>query len=303
MKNLILILVGILLFAAVAFVVALLVIQHSNGSVVSGGVKRKYLLYVPPSYDPSTPTPLVISMHGFSDWPAHQMNMSGWNELAAQEGFIAVYPMGTGLPLRWKLYDYEDPQANPTQDILFIADLIDQLSRQYNIDPARIYANGLSNGGGMAQALACTLSERIAAVGSVSGAYLYPLAKCTSGRAVPMIAFHGTADPIVPYNGGSSKSFDIPFPSIPNFIKWIAEINRCTLNIEEIFDGETVSGIRYKGCRENADVVFYSIEDGGHSWPGGKAMPHWMVGETNQEVNATRLMWEFFKEHPLAKTP
>jgi len=280
-----------------ALLVIRLMIYHSNGSLVSNGIKRKYILYIPTSYDPSSPTPLVISLHGFGDWPAHQMHMSGWNKLADEEDFIAVYPMGTGVPLRWKLYDYRDATGNPTPDILFISDLIDQLSQAYNIDAQRIYANGLSNGGGMAQALGCALSERIAAVGSVAGAYLYPLTKCNSGKAIPMIAFHGTADSVVPYNGGPSKSFDIPFPAVPDLMQQIAIMNGCTENAQVMYDGATVQGIQYGNCSDNADVVLYIIEGGGHSWPGGKAMPYWLVGETNQEINTTRLLWEFFKAH------
>lgn len=112
-----------------------------------------------------------------------------------------------------------------------------------------------------------------------------------------MIAFHGTADPVVPYNGGPSKSFDIPFPAIPDLMQQIAVMNGCTEEVQTIYDGATVQGSQYGNCRDNADVVLYTIEGGGHSWAGGKAMPRWIVGNTNQEINATRLMWDFFKAH------
>jgi len=278
-----------------------LVIHHSNGSLISQGVKRKFILHVPASYDPSLPTSLVISMHGFGDWPAHQMHMSGWNNLADKEGFIAIYPMGTRFPMRWQLYDFKNPAGNPTADIHFISDLIEYLERKYNIDPARIYANGLSNGGGMAQALSCTLSNQIAAVGSVSGAYFYPLKACQPTRPVPVIAFHGTADTIVPYQGGPSERFPLPFPCIPEFMEKLAQRNGCTVAPIEQTISPNVHSISYTGCNVNADVVFYSIQGGGHSWPGGKAMPRMVVGETNHEINATRLIWDFFKEHSLLK--
>ena len=112
-------------------------------------------------------------------------------------------------------------------DVRFISDLIDKLQQDYVIDPTRIYVNGLSNGGGMTYLLACELSERIAAVGSVSGAYLYPLEDCQPERPVPLIAFHGTADPIVPFIGGPSRSFDIPFPVIPDWMAAYAAKNGC----------------------------------------------------------------------------
>jgi len=290
-------------FTIIAFVFGVfwIVIHQSNYSLISNKIKRKYILYLPASYDPYTPTSLVISMHGFGDWPGHQMRMSGWNDLADEKGFIMVYPMGTHFPLRWQLYDYENPAANPTADIRFITDLIDHLEEEYNIDPRRIYVNGLSNGGGMAQALSCTLSDRIAAVGSVSGAYVYPLDACQPVRPVPMIAFHGTADAIIPYQGGPSERFPQSFPSIPEFMEQIAQRNGCTASPVEQTVSQNVHSISYTGCTTNADVVFYTIEGGGHSWPGGKIMPHMIVGETNMEINATRLMWNFFQAHPLRK--
>lgn len=150
-------------------------IHRSNGNLFSGGMKRHYILHLPADLDPSKPNALVLSLHGFGDWPAHQMRMSGWNDLADQEGFIVVYPMGTKVPLRWKLYDFQDSTGNPTTDIRFIADLIEQLSQHYTIDPARIYVNRLSKGGGMAQAVGCALSEHIAAGSPIKTDPDYPL--------------------------------------------------------------------------------------------------------------------------------
>ena len=82
--------------------VAYLLFNRTNGTIVSSGERRSYLLYVPRTYDPSTPTPLVISLHGYSEWPAHQMQMTHWNDLAGQYGFIVVYPSGTRFPKRWR---------------------------------------------------------------------------------------------------------------------------------------------------------------------------------------------------------
>lgn len=302
LKTILTILIGFFSVLVCTLSIGWLVIHHSNGSLISQGVKRKFILHVPVAYDPSIPTPLVISMHGFGDWPAHQMHMSGWNNLADEEGFIVVYPMGTRFPMRWQLYDFKNPAGNPTADIHFISDLIKYLEQAYNIDPAQIYANGLSNGGGMAQALSCTLSNQIAAVGSVSGAYFYPLETCRPTRPVPMIAFHGTADTIVPYQGGPSERFPLPFPCIPEFMKNLAQHNGCTAIPIEKTVSLNVHSISYTDCTNNADVIFYTIEGGGHSWPGGKAMPRMIVGETNMEINTTRLMWEFFQAHPLNRS-
>ena len=136
---------AIVLLVAIAFRVA----NRTNGTIISAGEKRTYLLYVPGSYDPSRPAPLVVTIHGFAQWPAHQMQITHWNDLADEYGFIVVYPAGTGFPLRWRIVGGSSSEGNPMQDVTFISDLISQLEAEYNIDPTRIYANGLSNGGGM----------------------------------------------------------------------------------------------------------------------------------------------------------
>lgn len=272
--------------------------RRSSGSIISNGKKRSYLLYVPRSYSPQKPTPLVISLHGFKDYPARQMRKSGWNRLAEKEGFLVVYPWGGGIPAAWQLYNYKDPLQNPTQDILFISDLIDHLESRFNIDPSRIYANGLSNGGGMSVALACTLSERIAAVGSVVGAYFYPLESCQPARPVALIAIHGTADKLVAYHGGSSERFDYPFPSIPAFMKNFALKNGCNPNPVGREINDNVHSTHYPG---KADVVLYTIEGGEHAWPVGKRLPRWLAGNASTAIDATQVLWEFFKTHPLSR--
>ncbi|MCX6032069.1 MAG: hypothetical protein NT169_22580 [Chloroflexi bacterium] len=274
-------------------------INQADGQIVSGGQRRSYLLHVPASYDPAIPAPLVISIHGFAEWPAHQMQISRWNDLADRHGFIVVYPAGTGFPRRWQTSGQAPAPADPLGDVRFIADLMDALAQRYNIDPTRVYANGLSNGGGMSYLLACQLADRIAAVGSVSGAYLFPLSACQPTRPVPFIAFHGTADPIVPYVGGPSASFALPFPVVPDFIAAWAGRSGCDASPVPLPANGEVSGVQYTGCRAGADVIFYTIAGGGHAWPGGDSLPRFIVGHTTQDMDATAVMWAFFSQHPL----
>ena len=192
-------------------------IKKPNGQIESSGKSREFLLYVPESYDPTRLTPLVISLHGFIQWPGHLMWTSHWNEVADEYGFIVVYPSGTGIPKRWNTHNWSGASMLISSEVQFISDLIDDLEDHYNIDPTRIYANGLSIGGGMAFLLACRLSERITAIGSVSGAYLMPWDECQPARPVPAIIFHGTADPIVPYQGSELNAFGFIF-SGPAFL-------------------------------------------------------------------------------------
>lgn len=271
-----------------------------HGRIISGGEERSYVLHIPGSYDPtSTPYPLVISMHGFAEWPGHQMEISRWNEAADRHDFFVVYPAGTGFPLHWRISGEDGRTDVPMTDVEFISDLIDVLLDRYPIDPARIYANGLSNGGGMADMLACTLSDRIAAVGGVAGAYLFPPKLCRPTRPVPVIAFHGTADPIVPYAGGGSFSPHSDFLPVREWAAGWAARNGCW---EESMVQSTVGEINttsYGGCRENAGVVLFTIFGGGHTWPGGEPLPELLTGRTTREIDATAEMWRFFYRNPM----
>ena len=275
--------------------------NRTNGEMISSGVKREYLLIVPESYDPATPTPLVISLHGFAEWPAHQAQISGWDHLAEQEGFIVVFPSGTGFPKRWSAHGQELDSHDPLIDVTFISDLIDKLELEYNIDQSRIFVNGLSNGGGMSYLLACALSESIAAFGGVAGAYMLPGDQCILSRPVPVIAFHGTADRIVPYNGTPTARYGLSLPAIPDWINEWVNRNECVDRPIDLPTSGMVTGVIYSSCKQNAEVIFYTIQDGGHTWPGGEALPEFLTGQTTKDIDATSVMWQFFKLHPLEK--
>ena len=293
--------IGVPVLLVLVLVVSVAVLDRTNGSIVSSGKPRSYLLYVPPSYDRTKPTPLVISMHGAAGWPAQQMNLSGWNRLAESQGFIVVYPSGSDVPKIWHV----DRGAGLTRDVTFISALIDTLEATYNIDPTRIYANGLSAGGGMAFVLSCTLSDRIAAVGLVAAAQPMDRGWCTDQRPVPMIAFHGAADPIVPYQGGPLgdpfNPVKVMFPAVRDWVAGWARRNRCGPKPVESGVAPDVTHIEYTGCAGDATVVLYTIQGGGHSWPGGKPLPEWWVGPTSRSIDATSEMWTFFRAHQLLR--
>lgn len=295
--RIILVLITLALFVVLAGALAFRIANRTNGTILSGGVERAYLLYVPESYDPSAPTPLIITIHGYAQWPAHQMQLTRWNDLADEYGFLVVYPAGTQFPMRWRTSGAPGTETDPAIDVAFISGLIDKLEQEYNIDPNRIYANGLSNGGGMSFVLSCQHSDRIAAVGLVAGAYLTPWEACSPTRPVPAIIFHGTEDPIVPFQGGPSRSFDLPFPVIDDWVDTLASRYGCTGALETIPASGSASGVRFTDCA--ADLVYYTIEGGGHTWPGGEPLPERIAGTTTADIDATGLMWEFFQQHPL----
>ena len=279
--------------------------NQTNGTIVSSGKEREYLLHVPKAYDPTRPMPLVISLHAAALWPATQMETSQWNKAADQHGFIVVYPSGTRMapvPLLPSLPAWPmKSEAGRMENVRFISELIDTLEATYSIDSTRIYVNGISNGGGMAFVLSCTLSDRIAAVGTVAAAQELPWSWCTDSRPVPMIAFHGTADRIVPYGGGSSPISPMLIPSVPTWVASWARRNGCGPKPVESAVAADVMRAEYTNCSEGAGVVLYTVQGGGHAWPGGKPMPAWLVGPTSSGIDATAEMWAFFRQHRLPR--
>lgn len=282
---------GVAAVAAMRFYAA----YGSTGSIVTSGRTRDYTLFVPAAYDGSRPVPLVVSLHGAGLWGAAQREISRWDAVAEREGFIVVYPSGTGraAPKVWRV----SRGAGLERDVRFISDLIDTLSARLNIDQARIYANGLSNGGGMSFVLSCRLSHRIAAVGMVGAAYTLPFHWCEDRRPVPAIMIHGTADPVTRYAGGKSWVAPRPFPSIPGWAAHWARRNRCARGPVDSQVAPRVVRRLYDDCAAGADVVLLAIQGGGHTWPGGRRVPAWLAGRHTDDIDASSVMWTFFRVH------
>jgi len=272
--------------------------NRTTGTIrTSAGETREFILHVPASYDAGKPTPLVISIHGAINWPSFQMALSQWNRVADEHGFIVVYPAGDGGgPKVWHLRGLETKRRQ-APDIVFISELIDTLAARYNIDRARVYANGLSNGGGMTFALSCTLADKIAAFGPLASAVTDAIDWCESGA--PVIAFHGTADPLAPYEGGKVFIAPMAFPSIPQWIAGWARRNGCAPGPVDSAVNADVAKREYVGCANGADALLYTVKGAGHQWFGGMQGPEWLLGPFSRSVDASRVMWEFFRQHPL----
>jgi polyhydroxybutyrate depolymerase len=219
---------------------------------------------------------------------------------------------GTGYPLQWNSW-----LLNPTNipdDVQFFRDVVTDLSQFANVDPSRIYVNGFSNGGGMAIRIACEAEDIVAAAGSVSGVITAIPDNCAPSRPVPLIAFHGTEDPILYYEGGEASFPPVlawllgmrspPEPERPRSVTlaaevWVAEwaeLNGCLSTKDIPATGDT-SSVRYADCRDDAGVVFYTIGGGGHTWPGGGWIP--LMGKTSQDISASAAMWGFFETYSL----
>lgn len=264
-----------------------------NATITSDGLQRTYRLHVPTGYDPRQMIPLVLALHGHGGTAADQERRSNYSALADQQHFLVAYPQGIVGPdhrTGWATYGQKDPEVN---DVLFISDLLTVLQQQLCVDPHRIYATGLSNGGGMTNLLACQMAGRIAAFAPVAAA-IYPIpGGCHPTRPVPYLEFHGTSDPVVYYNGRDALHF---LPVMQTMQNW-ATLDGCTSGPTTFFQQADVTGLQWTNCQDGVVVQHYRINGGGHSWPGA-TLPS-IYGTTTHTISATILGWQFFQHAQL----
>jgi len=271
-------------------------------SLTAGGRERIYLLHLPPAYDGKRPLPLVIVLHGGGGNAPSAVQMTGFSEKADKEGFVVVYPNGSGR-LKNRLLTWKSGNCcgyaldNNVDDVGFIRALIDELEKTRAIDPKRVYITGMSNGGMMTYRLACELSDKIAAAAPVAGAL--NLDNCHPAHPVSMIIFHGTADEHVLYDGGeplkrvdTHRRVDKSVSFAVNF--WVKQ-DGCSETPQREEKGNIRTEV-YRGGKDGAEVTLYTVKGGRHAWPGGEA--YVLGSEPTREISATDLMWEFFAGHP-----
>ena len=283
--------------------------------LVVGGAPRWYLLTTPSPYSPGpsptavspsattpVPRPLVLDFAGLGESATVQAAMSQFGALGQTEGFVVAFPQGTGDPVRWDMTGLVS--SNP--DLAFVTAMLDQVEATQCIDTSRVYASGFSDGAYMASALACAMSDRFTAIGAVSGLQLPT--KCSTVRPVPIITFHGTADPILPFSGGTgtahltqllddTEATPTPIPTVVR--EWAARDGCATTSVDTDVANQVV--LHNYRCPAGIDVQFYSIVGGGHSWPGSlsSASESATDGPTTFQINATSLMWSFFQRFQL----
>jgi polyhydroxybutyrate depolymerase len=273
--------------------------QMESGSFQFEGAKRDYIVFLPEIYNGIDKLPLMLALHGYTLNAQQQMKYSRMNVVADTGGFIVVYP--NALHATWNSGIYDSPQAPPNpnvNDVGFIDALIDTLSAHYSIDLDRVYSSGFSNGGFMSFRLACELSNRIAAIGSVAGVISHSIASgCDAEHKTPVIMIHGTQDTTVPYRGAQG------FHSVEYTLNRWVSFNLCTesdtLAMPDLdaSDGSTVVRIRYRHPSDSVSVILYKVINGGHSWPGGdKTQFSWPdLGNTNMDINSSAEIWNFVK--------
>lgn len=256
------------------------------------GRERTYHVHVPPSYDPTAPTPLVLNFHGYTSNANQQELLSGAHDAADAAGFIVVHPEGIGARQSWNAGGVccGTAAAEQVDDVGFVDAMLDALAAELCVDPARVYSTGMSNGGFLSHRLACELSDRIAAIAPVAG--VIAVTECEPERPVPVLHFHGTLDTVVPYDGHEQNNF----PSVAETMSAWAERNGCDAEPTETLAEGMTRCETWSGCDAGAEVVLCTTEGAGHTWPGGFPVPS--LGHTTNDISATDAAWEFFTRHP-----
>jgi polyhydroxybutyrate depolymerase len=266
------------------------------------GRGRSYTLYTPASVNWNQPVPIVFAFHGGAGNAESAIRMSGFNEVADQNGFIAVYPDGTGRLSDEKLLTWNGgtccgyAQKENVDDVGFVRAMLTDLQSLVNIDAKRIYATGMSNGGILSHRLACEAADLFAAVAPVAGTLNF--SPCNPSQPISVIEFHGTDDQHILYNGGAGpKSLvNVDFASVQDSVGFWASFNGCNSRPQtNAFDD--IHHETWTGCTSSTAVELYTIIGGGHSWPGGQG--GWVGSDQpTTTISASQLIWKFFAAHP-----
>jgi polyhydroxybutyrate depolymerase len=257
-----------------------------------GGRPRTVIVHSPPNL--RDPTALIFNLHGSGGTAAGQEAYSNMDQRADELGFIAAYAQGdiaSGVGFVWNvpgqpLGDGSPVPAGAADDIAFFAQAIASLEQRYPVDPKRVYFSGFSGGGRMTSQVGCDLSSVVAAIAPVAG-LRFPV-PCNGARQVPVVAFHGTADSVNPYNGNGAPYWT---ESVPSAEQHWGVHDGCDSTLTTSAAATGVQLAAYKGCGGGADVELYITEGADHIWPGAAG--------SSDPIDATALMWSFFAAHPL----
>lgn len=282
-----------------------------------GGLGRSYIVHVPPQASGTSALPVILNFHGAGSNAAQEERYSGMDATADRDGFIAVYPNGTGRgtqALTWNaggccLY----AERNRIDDVGFTRVMLDDLASRVHIDRTRVYATGISNGGMMVFRLGVEASDRIAAIAPVEGALMVE----TSGpaRPVPLMLFNSVDDRFVPYAGRigliGRMSHATRYPSMPSVDDELQRWRRFDGCPDEAKVGPALKGAagstnadnsatRYEWapCAGGTRIVLWKLTGSGHVWPGTMHSLSWL-GRSTQVISANDQMWQFFRDFSL----
>jgi polyhydroxybutyrate depolymerase len=294
--------------------------QTTEITLLVAGTSRRALVHLPKNAMGTAPLPLVLMLHGMGGTAENVIKETGWMAKADAEDFIVAFPEATRPDMNQPAkFGRNSPAWNDgsgrfqagkqdVPDVAFIAALLDHLEAKFAVDRQRIFVVGFSNGASMTFRVGAELSERIAAIAPVAGAFWLAEPKAT--RAIPMLYITGTNDKLNPMAGGlpsnaAGEKFkdapEKPKPPVRESVTRWAQMIGCSPSPQSV--SGTADGITtevYRGGRDGTEVIFTTIADQGHVWPGAASpLPEFMVGKATQRLMATDAVWEFFKAHPL----
>ncbi len=268
-----------------------------------GSQIRSYSVHIPLSYNYRKPSPVVLVFHSAMMNGSLMARFCGLNAKADQSGFVVVYANGTGSTPLFLYWDAGGVRGRASDDVGYTAKLLDDLATVVHVDPKRVFATGMSNGAMMCYRLAAELSNRIAAIAPVAGTMA--IDHCHPSRPVPVLHFHGTKDGLVLFDGPDERiPKNLKFLSVDETIRTWARVNGCpeTPVFAELEnranDGMRVRRASYGPGKDGAEVVLYTIEGGGHTWPGRDPRVRFL-GKSTRSISANDLIWDFFLKHPM----
>jgi polyhydroxybutyrate depolymerase len=274
-------------------------------TVELGKRTRTFVLHVPSGYNDATAIALVFNLHGSGATALDQEAFSGMDATADAEDFVVAYPQG--LIAEDSGFDWNVPgeplvggttvPTGSADDVTFLTSLVKVLEQHLCVDHRDVYATGFSGGARMTSQLACDASSVFAAVAPVSG--LRHPTPCPAARPVPVVAFHGTSDPVDPFTGDGEAYWTY---SVPEAASLWSRQDECSTHTTAPFVTLDVTLTTYGRCRGGADVQLYAISGEGHEWPGGPKVPASLsavLGPQSNAIDANSTMWTFFKAHPL----
>jgi polyhydroxybutyrate depolymerase len=264
-------------------------IKNGTFDLTFKNVKYQYLVHLPPSYDGSKPTPLVLNWHGLTSNATQQESFSNMDPEADAKGFVLVYPNSPDMS--WNAGTCCAFNATNRDDVGFAIALVQQIESVACIDAKRIYTTGMSNGAFMSYALGCEHAETFAAIAPVAGKV--GVTNCNPSRSVPLMAFHGTADPLVAYDAGTLSADN---QTVPETVATWASHDGCTEGPKQTYQKGTVTCQEWSGCDGGAMVTLCSAAGEGHCWPGQTVCPY---GASTTDINATTEIGDFFSKFAL----
>ena len=268
-----------------------------------------YLVHVPNQKTPATGWPLVFAFHGSGSSGEDMADFSGLTSKAEEAGFVVVFPDGSGRVPSARTWNAGHccgyAHRHKVDDLKFVSLMLDVLNQELNIDETRIFATGMSNGAMLCYLLADQLSDRFAAIAAVSGTM--GAATCSPTRAVPILHLHGTDDEFVLYEGGHGRRSisRADFYSVSHTMHQWIQVNQAnptptiTRLDSPVDDGTWIEKSCYLKTDENsADVILYTVHNGGHTWPGHENR-YPFLGKITKNLDANNVIWDFFQKNPM----